>query len=49
MKDLNEIFYGKDASNKIQRFKVGMLEIESRHSMYFSNRKSKFDLDKDEC
>ena len=28
MKDLNEIFYGKNASNKIQRFKEGMLGME---------------------
>lgn len=36
--DLNELFYGKDAAEKINKLKKGLLLIEKENSEYFDNR-----------
>ena len=45
--NLDELFYGTDAAEKINKFKNGLLEIEERHVKYFEERKGKFGTD--EC
>ena len=46
MEDLNTIFYGPEAGNKIGIFEKGMELIEKKHSEYFKNRKPKYHVDK---
>jgi hypothetical protein len=46
IENLNELFYGKEAAEKIEKFKNGMLEIEKRHLDYFEQRPKKFTHDK---
>jgi hypothetical protein len=36
--NLNELFYGKEASEKIEKLKEGLLKIEEENSEYFENR-----------
>lgn len=36
--DLNELFFGSDASDKINRLNEGLLLIEKQHLGYFKNR-----------
>ena len=45
--NLNELFYGTEAAEKINNLKNGLLEIEEKHQKYFEERKGKFS--KDEC
>lgn len=39
--DLNKLFYGNDASEKINKLKEGLLIIEKENSEYFENRIAK--------
>ena len=39
--DLNKIFYGEEAAQKLNQFKEGMLNIENKNSDYFKERVSK--------
>ena len=39
--DLNKIFYGEEAAQKLNQFKEGMLNIENKNSDYFNERVSK--------
>ena len=43
--NFNELFYGKEAAEKIEKFKNGMLEIEKKHFHYFEQRTKKFIVD----
>lgn len=44
--DLNKVFYGEDAAEKLRQFKEGMLDIEKKNLDYFDNRSSKNDIEK---
>jgi hypothetical protein len=39
--DLNKIFYGEEAAQRLNQFKEGMLDIENKHLDYFNDRVSK--------
>lgn len=39
--DLNKIFYGEEAAQKLNQFKEGMLNIEANNLDYFNERVSK--------
>lgn len=41
--DLNKLFYGTDAADKISKLKKGLLLIEKQYSEYFESRTSKLD------
>tara|TARA_R100001530_G_C4303011_1_gene151013 strand:+ start:139 stop:414 length:276 start_codon:yes stop_codon:yes gene_type:complete len=45
MEDLNTVFYGPEAGNKIEIFKKGMELIEKKYSECFKNRKPKYHVD----
>jgi len=45
---LNELSFGKEASEKIEEFKEGLAKIESEYSEYFTNRKPTNDFDKND-
>ena len=46
--NLNELFYGKEAAEKIEKFKNGMLEIEKKHFNYFVQKPKKSDVDEND-
>ncbi len=39
--DLNKLFYGNDAAEKINKLKEGLIIIEKENSEYFENRVAK--------
>lgn len=41
LEDLNELFYGNEAAEKINKLKEGLLLIEFENSKYFENRITK--------
>jgi hypothetical protein len=45
--NLDELFFGGEAAEKINKLKSGLLEIEENHQKYFEEKKGKFI--KDEC
>jgi hypothetical protein len=47
-KKLAELSFGKDASDKIEKFKNGLEKIENNYSEYFTNRKAPNDFEKND-
>lgn len=46
IEDLNKLFYGNEAGEKIKKFKEGLIEIEDKYFEYFNNRTPKNEFDK---
>ena len=43
--NLDELFYGNEAAEKIGKLKTGLIEIEKKHIDYFEKREGKFNKD----
>lgn len=46
IEDLNKLFYGNEAGEKIKKFKDGLIEIEDKYFEYFNSRTPKNEFDK---
>ena len=47
-KIMSELSFGKEATEKIEKFEKGLEEVENRHSEYFAKRKAKNEFDKND-